>query len=73
MKKLELALTQAWQKNAAWLKLLTPLSGLYGVVTHARKSCITQVNAQFIGRLYLFLLLVISLLVAVAKRHSLLL
>ena len=38
MKKLELALTQAWQKNAAWLKLLTPLSGLYGMVMHARKS-----------------------------------
>lgn len=38
MKKLELVLTQAWQKNAAWLKVLTPLSGLYSVVTHARKS-----------------------------------
>ena len=38
MNKLELMLTQAWQNNAPWLKVLTPLSGLYSAVTHARKS-----------------------------------
>ena len=38
MKKLELVIDAGVVKNAAWLKLLTPLSGLYGVVTHARKS-----------------------------------
>lgn len=38
MKKLELALTQAWQKNSPMLKLLSPLSALYGGISQYRKS-----------------------------------
>ncbi len=38
MKKAELILTEAWQKDAAWLKLLSPLSCLYGMVSRSQAA-----------------------------------
>lgn len=38
-KKAELILTQAWQNNSPILRLLAPLSCIYGVVTYIRKQC----------------------------------
>lgn len=38
MKKLELALTRAWQEQSRWLGLLAPLSYLYGLVGRLRRK-----------------------------------
>lgn len=38
MKQAELALTKAWQNQSPALKLLSPLSALYGAVSQVRKS-----------------------------------
>lgn len=37
MKKFELAITNAWQNNARWLKLLAPASGVYQLAFNLRK------------------------------------
>lgn len=36
--KLELAITQAWQNQSAWLKLLSPLSALFAAASGAHKA-----------------------------------
>ncbi len=38
----ELILTRAWQKNSPYLSLLAPLSGLYGLISLARKQLYQQ-------------------------------
>ena len=37
MKKLELVISQAWQNQSKWLRVLAPVSALYGAVTYFRR------------------------------------
>lgn len=38
MKKIELAITNAWQKNASWLRLLSPISKAYEIFSNYQKN-----------------------------------